>query len=394
MVEKRLSFAAFLCLGLAEAFIAPVSNLNRLRGSCTASALGAGKDSWSVLDDWNALSEKNKVDEGGDMFRKMEKHGPDYIGHVARDMERRHRPSGDNKISEEDEFVADTVDFINHYGAQFEPDPEGPALYDTDEKVKQVSFEDEMGQEISMLVRCNESPESMLVDGGRALPPLTEEQLNDMSQLVEKNDDDHDGEIEVTTFFREAVSVMFHEHATKETKSGIEVLDARCVASWMTRSLGSERRVTPHDKRVLTTLSRFGEYGTGRLTESDFQNLYYKAISSALDGSALKNKKAWRVSQPTINSVFRDIRNHGILSPVELERKMKALEIEEKYGGSASTEDLSSQAKLSKNLVDECEILDSEYSETSTMKNSYKKVQMARDGKTPLWVRDGQFGKS
>jgi hypothetical protein len=38
--------------------------------------------------------------------------------------------------------------------------------------IQQISMEDHMGGEIAMLVRCNESPDEMLIAEGRALAPL------------------------------------------------------------------------------------------------------------------------------------------------------------------------------------------------------------------------------
>lgn len=104
-----------------------------------------------------------------------------------------------------------------------------------------------MGSEISMLVHCNESPEELLIDGGRALPPLSKEERDHVTQLVAKKGD---GTYAPTDFFRNAISTMFREHcvSVKVDETDIPVLNAASVGRWMTKSIGEES-VGPHDKR-------------------------------------------------------------------------------------------------------------------------------------------------
>ena len=47
------------------------------------------------------------------------------------------------------------------------------------------AFEEHMVNKIAMLVRCNESPQDMLVSAGRALKELMTEQNNNAAQLVQ-----------------------------------------------------------------------------------------------------------------------------------------------------------------------------------------------------------------
>jgi hypothetical protein len=101
---------------------------------------------------------------------------------------------------------------------------------------------------------------------------------------------------------------------------------------------------------------------------------------------------------PFIDAVWRDIRNHSILSPVEAERKALVKEIQSQNGpivakGHGNT------------IMDECEILDWDFSadsplhnhqdkqEASRSKSSHKTVDFASDKKTPLYVKDGKFSK-
>ncbi len=96
---------------------------------------------------------------------------------------------------------------------------------------------------------------------------------------------------------------------------------------------------------------------------------------------------------------------HGILSPIEEERlqlleKMNTRDSELTYHGSSR-----SAKDIDQVFVDECEILDWEYSapelnksghdsEKYVQESSHKLVEMADDEKTPLRIRDGNFGKS
>jgi ferredoxin len=269
-------------------------------------------------------------------------------------------------------------------------------MYDAPGDKTQVTFEDEMGREISMLVRCNEVPEELLIEEGRALPPLTEEQRDDVSQLVTYNEDD--SSVQVSEFFRNAIAVMFREHAITNDEDKT-IMKAAGVASWMSKSLGSH--VSAHDKRVLSLMTRFAEYGTGYLTADNFDQVYLAAVRAALDGSNVKvSRNTGLKGQPTIESIWIDIRNHNILSPVEAEREIKMLEIRKLTG---ELNALDTPFQLNSQVMDECEILeDGQSYATSTFQtswsdvkkkelSSHELVEKAADGKTPLYLRDGEF---
>ena len=340
----------------------------------------ASKHSWSVEDDWTKLSDTdNAGPSSGDIYNT------DIVRKAANEIAVGQEV---HQLSIEDALIADIVDTVHHNGWYFEPSPGEAALYDTKtEELTQMSFEDEMGKEIAMLVRCNQFPEEMLIGEGRLLAPLVEDQLNDLSQLVNIADD---GSYDQTIFFREAVSAMFYEHAHRDNTAGMLIMDAMGTAQWLAKSIGTTEPhpISPHDRRVATTISRFSNYGTGYLTEVNFQELYKASVISALDGSSLKLKKEWNVKQPTIETIWRDIRNHNILSPVELERAVQLVALRAEYG---AVNTFNAQQSIIE--MDECEIVELEEITKSSLefKSSHELIKLAKDGTTPLWMRDGEF---
>ncbi len=210
------------------------------------------------------------------------------------------------QISEEDAWIEDIIDEIHNEFSTLD----GP-LYDTSFDEPSISVEDailgKMDAEIAMLVRCNERPDALLIEEGRALPPLTNEERNDISQLVVWKED----VFEATDFLRQAVSKMFHEHAVPSIRDGVLSMDRASVAAWMTKSLQAEEngKVSQHDRRVLQTMSDFGEYGSGRLVEENFQNLYLKCLvgdTSSVASDSVQRHLKWR--QDFRDAVWRDIR--------------------------------------------------------------------------------------
>jgi ferredoxin len=370
----------------------------------------AGESSWTVADDWSSLSSdnpNNAVPDTSDIFNE------DLASQAARRMES--GTSAAAQVSEEDEWINEAVETVYNNGFIGEP---SSFLYDTgfeESYTQKVSFEDEMGQQISMLVNCNKRPEGILVQEGRALPPLSDEEKNDVSQLVSQS---NDAEYQPTEFFREAVTKMFMKHASSETSETGEqcaFLDAAGVARWMTKCIGSEKgdKVSAHDRRVLTTIGKYAPYGTGRLREQGFQNLYLSAVTESLEGNVQIAGRIQKMQLPTVDSVWRDIRNHGILSPLELERQSLADDIRAEHG-SASLAETEENGKGLTNLLDECEIVEwledskassfksftSDHSDSNEdpgirrKKSSHELVGLASDDKTPLRMRDGDFGKN
>ena len=117
----------------------------------------SSSSSWSVTDDWEKLSSEhptNAIPDSGDIFNT------DIATQAAQAIESSSEGNKDFQVvSEEDVLINEGVDIVHNHGMFYE---EGdPALYDTsfEEYTKTITFENDMGDEISMLVRCNEFPE-------------------------------------------------------------------------------------------------------------------------------------------------------------------------------------------------------------------------------------------
>lgn len=333
-------------------------------------------DSWSTPSDWA---------KGNSSDFKVE-----YNAEVG---------EGTVQMSDEDIWIQDALDEIHNVFPTLNDHSVDEQSADDDNM--EAFIDSEMDDEIAMLVRCNEEPESLLIEEGRAIAPLTTEEKNDVSQLVVFNKD----EFEATKFFKDAVSNMFRKHATPSVLDEIFSMDRASVASWMTKSLKEtgEGKVSSHDRRVLKTLSDFGTYGSGRLVEEQFQNLYLDAIvGDASNLSSVSVKRHMQLRTPFRDAVWRDIRGHGIKSPVEEERS-NLIEKHRVRNSNLTVHGDSTTKKTDQMIVDECEILDWDYrapelkrSKKSKKKNtrgssSHKLVEMASDENTPLRIRDGEF---
>lgn len=346
--------------------------------------------SWSVGDDWSSLSNEspdNTIPDSNDLFNV------DLASKVANQM----TESSTISLSSEDVWTNDVVDKI--YTSLTSADP---PMYDTGFETFTQTIEDEMGKEIALLIRCNERPEQMLIAEGRALPPLTDEDKNDPLQLVQIN---NDGVFEATDFFKHAVSLMFREHATPGIREPDLSLDAAGVANWMMKSLGTEPSIGKHDRRVVATISQFGAYGSGRLTEENFQQLYLNAVVGD-QAKRIQSIDQLKFRQAFIHDVWRDLRYHGIMSPVEEKRQLLEAEMQTKLLGATGTAmEANVKGSQSELVMDECEILEwddrfeasvsgnKEGKGADWRKSSHEIVELASDGKTPLWLRDGDFGK-
>jgi hypothetical protein len=364
------------------------SSLDKIESSC----------SWSVADDWTALSKASSsiTTEDSIAFDGV------YPVAVANDIV---------TASDEDVWIQDVVDEIHN---SFSTLVDHPPLYDTsfEEPTMNIenSLENEMDDEIAMLIRCNEQPETMLIAEGRALPPLTQTEKNEVSQLVIEIEDGEIGKsFQATEFLKDAVSNIFRQHATPSVFDGVLSVDRSGIASWMTTCLqqDGEGRVTPHDRRVLKTMSEFSSYGSGRLVQKEFQDLYLSTIVGDISNLAsVSTKRHLQLRKPFIDAVWRDIRAHGILAPVEEERLALAEKIRnETQPISTMSGATVTTTSASMDIVDECEILEwnggslpeehaaSHKRRSSKGMSSNKLLEMADDGKTPLRMRDGEFGE-
>ena len=395
--SKALVVVICLSLSLVDAWVLPRRCVVRV-GSATSSLRSSNNqddanngNGWSVVDDWSQLSSEhpdNAIPDTESIFNQ------DLAENFARDIEEL------TQLSKEDLWINDVVDEIHNEFTTLDE----VSLYDTEFGEPDVVHSiDDMGSEIAMLVRCNENPEELLISQGRALPPLTQEEKDDVSQLVTFNE--KEGKYEPTNFLTTAVSLMFGMHAKEDKLDGVLCMGRNEVANWMTRALKEQFPTSPHDSRVLKTISDYGKYGTGRLLEEDLLKMYLRVIVG--DEGSLKTdvspKRHLQLRHPFVNIVWRDLRNHGMLSPVEKERKRMAEEIEANKNQAAVNP--LGQVTGSDTVMDECEILDWDYqpdeespetelhskSQASGDRSSHKDVEMAPNTKTPLFVRDGEF---
>jgi len=206
-------------------------------------ALTAGNGMWGVGESWDSLS--NEGDGVSAPLSPEEMNDP--IGRAVKILEQEAHKN-DAQAYKMD-FIDQAVETIQ----SFHGDPSDPPLYDTTESLEKYVGSDQFAadadQEISLLLRCNKSPETFLVKEGRALFPLTKDERHDIAQLVLVSLEQDPNTIEITDFVKDAVSKMFLQHAKTEEKSNAIIMDRGCVAKWMTQSLG-EGSISKHDKRV------------------------------------------------------------------------------------------------------------------------------------------------
>ena len=421
----RVTFTYFLMLQSTQAFVQnkfdSFVSIN-IRSSTQLKA-------WGVSDDWSTLSNAEDDYEFDPMdpnsYYDKETNVP-----ILSEEDAIHKKKMDE--SPEDQYLLDAMDTIHRSnGIVFDSEPPVPPLYDTAKSfeayTKTVSFIDEAGFEISMLVRCNETPDALLIKEGRALEPLTDIKRFDLSQLITPiepsssynntatatiNPTKSPTEYKTTPFFDETVSKIFHLYAQpKKISPTLEraVLDSGGVSTWMSVCLGES--VGKHDKRITAVISRYGTYGTGYLESYQFHQLYLDAVLAGVAAQQRKNhlnkrkihfKGVVKFDQPDLSSVWRDFKAHGILTPVEEEYRKKEEEIEARIG---HKQDDSKNAQNANMLIDECEILDwggesETYQKSKSRKkkkvgsSSHENIDLASDGKTPSRLRDGSFGKS
>ena len=328
----------------------------------------------------------------------------DPVMEAARTMSYESEASSDYSPSVEDELITEAVDTIYSHIQ----DADAPTLYDVkeddlDQSTKTVDFFDEMGREISLLVRCNESPDNLLVSMGRKLTELTEDEKYDGLQLLDQSSMTP----KATPFFQSAVQAMFHMHASLNSKESDElVLIPSGIASWMSKSLGDE--VGKHDKRITIVLAKYSTHGSGVLSMGQFEQLYLDAVSLSAETEAKRKRVTLTrpgrkvLEGPTMKSVWRDLENHGFQPPIVMEWNTSQKEIEQEYGMN-----MENSGATNNNIMDECEILEWKGGEhstprasstsqmkgasTSTKKSSHELVLLATDGKTPSRLRDGDF---
>lgn len=346
------------------------------------------ENDWSATDNWNRLSKDNQEINTNHLLIA------DQITLAALRMQNFGMNPAAPELSKEDQWLRHVIEHIvTDDEEEVDTKPSSVDKHTT----RTETFSDDMGREIALLVRCNQNPHDLLMEGGRMVEELTDQQRNDVRQLVQY--DGTSGAWQATPFLREAASSMFQTHVSnnKPDRQGINgdsrtlaatksALDAVSVASWMSKSL--RETVGPHDKRVTQAVARFGS--GGYLVEADLLNLYVTSITGEQpQWSTITQLEHHRT--PEIMAVWRDIRNHGLVTPAEFEQSIKVAELQAKYGV-LGVEDTYSPM----NMLDECEILEdhmvSDVSMTTDRhgKSSHERVDLVRG--IPIWMKDGDFG--
>jgi hypothetical protein len=317
--------------------------------------------------------------------------------------------SSSTPLTAEDQWLQKSIEQILSDEPVYLHDGSTSQNIDALENAKQWS--DDMGNEIAVLVRCNEQAASNWLSPDTGIPRRSSGSIHDdVQQLVTyeldhhhpSNVNNHIGYWKATTFLQQAVRHIFQTHAQvvgmdDTLVSNGNKWDANAAASWMTQSLQgtADGMIGPHDKRVTETLATYGR--DGYMFEADLLRLYITA-STGSPGNTNKDMPQWtttaqleRFCGPEIEAVWRDIRNHGIVTPSELESRINLASIQKQ--SSASFDDPTAT------LLDECEILD-DYDgnlsvESSTMsdrqgRSSHERLDLYRN--VPIWMRDGDFG--
>lgn len=317
--------------------------------------MAASNDSWNIDDDWSRLSDdhhSNYQDTGSFLHQH-------YTRNVLNGVKPDLPPP-----TEEEKWLDETLHTI-------QADELEEALAE-DEFASGI--EATMEREIAHLVHCNENPHQFLIQEGRALPPLSHEELFAVRQLL--RDD-----LSVTPFLRESVTTIFDQHAVDHEWR------APSVVQWLKTCLPERHaRLGPHDPRVTQTLALFGT--TGVLSAPQLVELYRQTLVGRF-----KTLKAVEDHQKEVaRAVWRDLRRHGILPPAEVERQQL---LEQAIVASVQNRPVDL-------LMDECAI---DHEETASWekdeetgewkkrgKSSYELVELANDKKTPLYMNDGDFG--
>ena len=219
---------------------------------------------WGIGDDWNKLSEVENEQPDVQTSQFATEIAAYKMQSQSWDLEEENA-SADPWLTGAIDSVLLSEDVTDPFAEDYKPD------------INPEDFLEDMGREIALLVRCNQSPEEMLIAAGKALPPLDHAARNDIRQLIELKDDDGDQESSFvpTSFLKSAVKKMFESHSTEQ--EGAHVMDARGVASWMMKSLNGEP-CGPHDPRVTQVISRYGDYGSGVLQERNLLKLYVATL--------------------------------------------------------------------------------------------------------------------
>ena len=399
----------------------------------------AKRSDWSVSDDWSKLS---RASPHNAEWNSDDVYNQDVTEIAAMRMQlhqqQNERHTYETETDEDDVWLRQQLDSIL-------TQPDDLALDGLDNVKNEHSLnnatdkhldfnEDDMGDELSLLIRCNESPQNLLIQTGRTLPTLSQIQKDALSQLLKRHEIGDDDRVQDSTavtvgatcwkptkFLRQACQTMLKRHGsqlTEETKTNPMdtdstskanttpsswILNRQGIAQWLETSLGQPKgTIGVHDLRINQILSYHAKYASGYLTMDDFVRLYVKALvgkETKVAESSLEQLERFRIKE--IRDVWRDIRNHGILSPVETERRKQQAALDrafaEQSGKEADTTEIVTAGMYDSSMIlDECEIVDDSslvpsIRGTRKTESSYQKVELAADNKTPIWMKDGEF---
>jgi len=339
--------------------------------------------SWGVVDDWNGLS--SDIDDNVRISDSSYLEFEAFSKNLGKEM------------SEEEKQLAGNIDII-HKNVLKDEYSDRSYFIDTVSNDKsnknQILPEENEMDEIIKLVRCNQSPDDILIREGRALKPLNDAERLDLSQLatpLSMNTAEtktkpkfivNNKHFQSTEFFDNSISQIFSTYAIMNDKYEY-ILDASALSAWL--SVCFNEHVGKYNKDILFLISKYGTYGSGYLIKNEFHQLYLEALQRALNESRLD-----QVSK-TASALWNDFYSHGIISPSEamhcsLETAMmeKMSQIIDEKNGQHSFHDL--------DIMDECEILDwGEDGQEGVMPSSHELVELASDNKTPKRIREGKF---
>ena len=292
--------------------------------------------SWSISEDWSARSQsENRPMQSQDIFHQ------DILTRAAHVMQHKQQQTWnpDHKLQEQETWMNTMLEEIHPMNNKEEQyyyddgdddkirrgndgrsfgvkgggrDAVGGTVHGNDEKYHQDNqHEVIMEQEISQLIRCNQDPTQFLIQQGRVIPPLTEQEAHHVRQLVQIQYDTSSDKnsrmpttttVVVTPFFQDSIKTIFAQHAlttksmtTKRRRTtttspssfatetantpNATVMDARSIATWLQKSLSiPSTRCGPYDPRVQHVVRKFGKYGHGYLELEDFHALYLQAV--------------------------------------------------------------------------------------------------------------------
>jgi ferredoxin len=363
---------------------------------------------WSTTDDWEALSADEQAPVSG-----WQVYGQDIVARAARRMEEQASAQSSTSVDEEDAWLEES---LNSYLGQSTSDILDKVQEDTDISISSYQQQEEEATAVARMVRCQQ-PFDMVASSSSTTTATTSlddrwEVLYDVHQLLQYSyinttatkTTEKTSSWEPTPFLQTAVQTMFQMHARghaveNEDTNSIQ-WDASSVAAWLRQSL--DEPCGPHDARVTRVMALYGKQGI--LSSDGLVRLYVQALLQQEQGvksiSTLSPDQAERMlqriqNQPSLRAVWKDLERHGIY-PVAVTELNKAKQKTARQQASFTT------IKSSDLIMDECEILEEslpdgwyQNEETGNWhlhgKNSHEKVRLASDGKTPLFLDDGEF---